>query len=525
MRAAHLPLILLLLAHQGTTEAWAGDLEIKSAAADLAAEGVNDPTPEERAAAFADYRSELERGQKARAADALVAIIGDAMSEPHHGEAYAKLGDLLSDLDLPYASLSSYARALEIDAEAQWSAAAIERAFSLADQVGDTALLEPIFAKNVGGDVDKLTRSRMAYLAARENYRDGKYGLTLGLLRLVIRDAPAYADAKMLEGVVLNQQGRPSDALEPLLEAYDTAKATKRSDRFLNAVLMNVGRSYYAAGNYPRSIEYFAKVSRDSEFWLQAQFERGWAHFRLDDMNGTIALLHNHGSPFFEDFYFPEGHLLRVYSLFLLCKFPEASNQIDSFKALYTPVFEEMRTASSGLSAEDAFELARGFALDGDPGPFPEPVLRTWRNEARLLASIDSVQHAEDELARLRNISANPFVSHVSRWISSRRDQIVKMEGERFRDKLVDATDELGGMLTNVELSKLDMLQFETRLYEQAAITGQLAEKERRVMRSDRARKGWLYWPYQGEFWADELGYYKVNAIPECPAGLRSNED
>ena len=525
MRATTLPLLLLFLAHQGVTAAWAGDLEIQSAADDLTIDGEGGPTPEERAAAFADYASELERGQKARAADALVAIVTDPMAEPFYGEAYAKLGDLLSDLDLPYGSLMAHSRALEIDAEAEWSAASIERAFALADRVGDTALLEPVFAKNVGGDVDRLTRSRMAYLAARENYRQGRYGVTLGLLRLVIRDAPTYADAKMLEGVVLNQQGRHTDALKPLLEAYDTAQATKRDARFVNAVQLNVARSYYAAGNYPRAIEYFANVSRDSEFWLQAQFERGWAHFRLEDMNGTIALLHNHGSPFFEDFYFPEGHLLRVYALFLMCKFPEASKQIDSFKAQYTPVFEGMRGATAGLSTEDAFALARGFALDGDPGPFPEPVLRTWRNEARLLGSIDSVQHAEDELARLRNISANPFVAQVSGWIRERRDGIVQAEGERFRQKLVSATDELGGMLTNVEISKLDMLQFETRLYEQAAITGQLADKERRVMRTDRVRKGWLHWPYQGEFWADELGYYKVNAIPECPAGLRSSEE
>jgi tetratricopeptide (TPR) repeat protein len=325
MRATHLPLLLLLLAHQGTSDAWAGDLEIKSSAADLSIEGEGGPTPEEHDAAFADYRSELERGQKARAADALVAIIGDPMDEPFHGEAYTLLGALLGDLDLPYGSLMAYAKALEIDAEAEWSAAAIDKAFALADRVGDTALLEPVFAQNVGGDVDKLTRSRMAYLAARENYRQGKYGLTLGLLRLVVRDSPLHADALMLQGVVLNQQGRPTDALKPLLEAYDVARDSEREARFLNALLLNVARSYYAAGNYPRAIEYFAKVSRDSDFWLQAQFERGWAHFRLEDMNGTIALLHNHGSPFFEDFYFPEGHLLRVYALFLLCKFPEAS--------------------------------------------------------------------------------------------------------------------------------------------------------------------------------------------------------
>jgi tetratricopeptide (TPR) repeat protein len=526
MRVTLLALPALLLALHGSSDAWAGRTpEIKTSADELTIEGEGEPTPEEHAAAFNDYLSELERGQKARAADALIALIADPLGEPFHAEAYAKLGDLLTDLDLPYASLCAFAKALTLDAEAEWSPKAVDKAFALADRVGDSALLEPVFAKNVGGDVDKLTRSRMAYLAARENYRQGQYGLTLGLLRLVVDKSPHYADAKMLHGVVLNQQNRPTDALAPLIEAYQVGEDTGREPRFLNTVLLNIARSYYAAGNYPRAIEYYAKVSRESDFWLEAQFERGWAHFRLEDMNGTIALLHNHGSPFFADSYFPEGHLLRVYALFLLCKFPEATKQIEAFEQRYGPVHKEMKAAVAGLSAEDAFELARGFALEGDPGAFPEPVLRTWRSEARLLGSIDAVQHAEDELSRLRNISANPFVSEVSRWIRVRREEIVRGEGERFRDELQGATDDLAGMLSNVQISKLDMLQFETRLYEQASLTGRLSDKERRVVRTERVRKGWVYWPYQGEYWADELGYYRVNAIPECPAGLRGTQE
>lgn len=528
MRASHLSLPLLLLltvASTDSVQAGNDDIEFANAAGDIAVEGEGEPSKEERAAAFADYRSELERGQKARAADALVALIDDPASDWFHAEAYAKLGEILDQLDLPYASLMAYSHALERDSEAQWSPKAIEKAFALADQVGDAALLQPVFAKNVGGDVDKITRSRMAYLAARQNYRKGKYGLTLGLLRLVVEQSPYYADAQMLQGVVLNQQGRPTDALKPLLASYDAARATKREDRFLQALLLNMGRSYYAAGNYPRAIEYYAKVARDSDYWLEAQFERGWAHFRLEDMNGTIALLHNHGSPFFEDYYFPEGHLLRVYALFLLCKFPEATKQIDAFKETYQPIFAGMRDATAGLSPDQAFELAKAYVLDGDPGPFPEPMMRSWRGEARLLASIDAVQHAEDELARLRNISANPFVAKVTGWIRDRRDEIVRSEGERTRDKLQARTDRLGEMLTNVEISKLDMLQFETRLYEAASVTGRLSDKKRTVIRQHRVRKGWVHWPYQGEYWADELGYYKVNAIPECPAGLRGSQE
>ena len=60
----------------------------------------------------------------------------------------------------------AYERALATDATGVSSVA--KKAIALADEVGDTALLEEVFSKNVGLDVDDATRSRMAYLAARE---------------------------------------------------------------------------------------------------------------------------------------------------------------------------------------------------------------------------------------------------------------------------------------------------------------------------------------------------------------------
>ena len=75
-------------------------------------------------------------------------------------------------------------------------------------------------------------------------------------------------------------------------------------------------------------------------------------------------------------------------------------------------------------------------------------------------------------------------------------------------------------MLTDTEIAKLDMLRLETKLYEQASITGQIPDAEKKVKRSERVRRGYVSWPYEGEIWADEVGYYRVNATPECPPGL-----
>ena len=86
-------------------------------------------------------------------------------------------------------------------------------------------------------------------------------------------------------------------------------------------IILNVARSYFAMKNYPLAAEFFAKIPRDSIYWPEAQFERAWAHFYMQDMNGSLGLLFTLGTPYFTAEHYPEAQLLRVYSLFMLCKF------------------------------------------------------------------------------------------------------------------------------------------------------------------------------------------------------------
>ena len=60
----------------------------------------------------------------------------------------------------------------------------------------------------------------------------------------------------------------------------------------------------------------------------------------------------------------------------------------------------------------------------------------------------------------------------------------------------------------------------ETQMLNRAAQTGKMEDAKRQVRRTKRIRSGELVWEYQGELWADELGYYRVNTKSECPASL-----
>ncbi len=473
----------------------------------------------DRAEAFSEYETQLATGQKSRAADALVALVEDPAKAAYHAEAYGKLGELFLGLDLPYAAVTAWSRAFAAadDTNTPEIGLYVPKAIETAKKVGDTAILEAPFSKNLALARTEDVRGQMAFLAAREAFHDDSFGLGLGMLKMVKEGDPVYPDAKALEGVILNQQGRPQDALTPFEAAQ---KAGRDKDmRFKDSVSLNLARSYYAAGNYPRAIQGYAAVSRGSEFWPQAQFERAWSHFRIDDLNGTLAVLFTLDTPFFTSWYFPEADLLRVYAMFLMCKFPEANNEIDAFRSGYKPIYESLRGWSGKTDAE-SFVLARRYAETGASDPLPESILRPYASEERLLGSIAAVKSADDELDRLKNVAANPFSETARRWVTERRDSVIDAEGARIGARISEQEAQIGQMLDDTEIFTLDILRMKSMLYQQAAALGAMPDAARVVKREERVRKGWREWPYEGEVWADELGYYRVDSTPECPAGL-----
>ena len=127
---------------------------------------------------------------------------------------------------------------------------------------------------------------------------------------------------------------RHGDALAPLQSALAVGGRAKRGELFKSVVQMNLARAYYAAGNFPQAAHYWSELERGDPKWLDAQFERAWAHFRMEDMNGTLGLLQNHVSPYFADRYYPEAAMLRL--LHSSCSaVPEASAQLEAFQSQY----------------------------------------------------------------------------------------------------------------------------------------------------------------------------------------------
>ena len=392
-----------------------------------------------------------------------------------------------------------------------------------ANLVADPELLGEALVGGLEHITEDAARAQALLVAAREAFRDGELGVATELASRVPSATDEHVDAELLTGVVLAQQGRFNDALIPLIAARSLGERRGRGERFRNLLDMNLARAYYAAGNYGRAIETYEGISRDSQYWPQAAFETAWASFRADDMQGALGRLHTLQSPFFEGWYYPEADLLRVYSLFMLCKFPEASDRIDQFEVTYKPILASLDEELATLSPVQAFDDVRA-SNAGGAHRLPHAVVRTFQFEDRFIDAQASVASIDAERTRLEGYRSLALAGLAVDWLDTRREEIVTREGRRVLQRAGHSRDELSEFLSGLEITRLDILSLEAELYERAARTGVLDYGDRIGKLRKLGKQGARVWPYQGEYWLDELGHYQVDARSDCPAGLASED-
>jgi len=69
--------------------------------------------------------------------------------------------------------------------------------------------------------------------------------------------------------------------------------------------------------------------------------------------------------------------------------------------------------------------------------------------------------------------------------------------------------------LGNAEIYKVELITAEKNIYD-AAFRGQIRDKIATRKMDPNVPRGYRYWPFEGEYWIDELGWYEVNTINEC---------
>lgn len=471
---------------------------------------------EAHAALFGAIDAMIEAGNTDGAEDALAGVLANPSQASAHGEAAGRLAEAFEQRGWTLAATDLWARAVREAPD--WVSPKLQAVLDLSDDTGAERALAAALAENVGLTSDPELRNRIAIVAARHHLRLENYGTADAILRLGRSDAARFEEIALLKGVMASQQSRFADAIEPLAQAQALARERERDDVFVQLATINLARAHFGAQNFGQATQVYLQVDRGSDFWLDAQLESAWAHFRAGNMNTTLSVLFNTKTSFFDAFFAPESDFLRTYALFNLCKFTAAREEIDAFGERYRPRVDEL--ASIRLTPQDAYDEVLAMRA-GENVSMPLYMLRKYRHDRGFDVAVELVERADAELHDLGD-GARPATALAKRLTEQLRTDRIAHEGQRVLNDASTSADTLRRFLQNVEITKVDLLTLEGDMYTRAAATNDLGLPDTTVqLRNERKRRrGYRVWPFDGEEWADELGWFVFHTRPDCPVAL-----
>jgi tetratricopeptide (TPR) repeat protein len=379
------------------------------------------------------------------------------------------------------------------------------------------------------------------YLMGRYKYRNRLWDEALQLFAKVDRRSKYYVQSQFFSGISFVQQRKSVPAVQAfqrIVGAVEEGQGGDDGTRLKDLAYLSMARTYYSASvrvddvtNAPTvdssklsaAVKYWNLVDDDSEYWLDALFEESWAYYMAGDYSHALGNVHTIEAPYFPKSYFPEGQVLKAVIYFSNCQFDDAQAISAKIQAKYKPIYDEL----AGLVAkypEGTDDALVKFLVDVRAGTanvssHVKPVVELALGDRQLLRFLEYVKMLDEETTRLGEM---PVELRKSGLGSDIKDNVelartlavqgaTKLTRERFQRNL----DELAEQLRNTDKIVIDVLAAQRNQLEQALVDAQVSETEsqRNIVVADAEH---VVWPFKGEYWRDELGFYRQTITSKC---------
>lgn len=301
-------------------------------------------------------------------------------------------------------------------------------------------------------------------------------------------------------------------------------------ERMRDLAWLSLGRMYYTAANQEddagqyrvdgrvlgAAIDAWERIEPGSEHWLDALFEASWAFYLVGDYERALGRIHSLDSPYFRDELYPEAQVIRAVAHYSVCQLDATEAIIAGFRRRYDPIRAALvRVREAHADATRANALLAALRASGTPSflsPEVARLLRRTLGDRELLAESALVLAIADEEERAAHGPGVREHEALFAWL-----------GQELAVQRALADDHVGELV----LARLDRLldELRDRQNEMDAIDLEVATMRRTAPPSPRATAGdasivadqeHMVWPFDGEYWRDELPYYRVRVRNRC---------
>jgi hypothetical protein len=404
----------------------------------------------------------------------------------------------------------------------------IDRLSIAADALGDDTLLNYAISKVRIDEFPQNQKDVVYYRLGEIKLRNGQYAEAGDLFSRVSSNSRYAANARFNRGLAKLESNQPQEALQLFQSLQNSRAKASVTDTNRVASQMAIARTYYQMQDWDKAMEAYREIPRDSEYWHDALFESSWAQLRSAKFRSTLSNLQSLHSAFYEDSFIPESLLVRSIVYLYICKFDETEKTLNLFEAQYSPVRSQLGrfldTTREPLAYFQEIEKAYYIRKDKKPNQgmrLPYMVARAVLDEGNVKRSFGYLKALNDEKSRIEaipNIARSPLGIYAMKVLASRFKNSKVSTGEQVRSHLLTMRKNLNDFFEQASFVRYEMINGKKELLKKK-IAGKQAPSAQIDENMDRkfyTQNGYEYWPFDGEYWLDEIGNYHYLGQQSC---------
>ena len=392
---------------------------------------------------------------------------------------------------------------------------------------GDPAMLSRIsaFGSLFPDRIDAKYRDEMAFLLGQNAFNQGELESALSYFALVSPDSIFWARSLYYKGITFVRQydAQPAvDAFKALLALDGKGAEAEEGKRLNEMAMLAMARTFYSTGEFEKSLRLFEGIPLGSSTWLDALFESSWAHFQLAQSNRALGNLHSLNSPFFSAQYYPEAPILQAVILFESCRYTGVRKTLDLFDDVYAPLLQQLEALATERTSDldyFGFYEASESKLATDFDPRLQQITRAALSDRSVREAEAFVRQVESERAALSKLPAEVVAGPFGQYLAGKLDGelglaqtnlggLVRRRMERITGELRTKRREAEAIRVEVDLSEASLLKAQKAMGAVGEVPDVVSE----------TRPAWyqMAWPFEKEYWRDELGHYSYHIASKC---------
>jgi hypothetical protein len=457
-------------------------------------------------------------------------------TEANKQKAEFVMGKTLYKLKFYSASLSYFDKIVQKGAAHPHYNETLKWLASLSREVSDSAGVLDKIGKYNRAELEQpaleSVRDELYFLLGKYNYNKGKFKEAVSLFGAVSPKSEFYVQAKLFEGATHVREYQAKPAVDSFKEVLRVGRESSdpKVKPYEDLANLSMARVFYSTRQYDLAAKYYDLVSMESYDWPNSLFEASWANFMLKTAGYSKALgnIHTLQAPFFENFIKPESVAealtVKATIYFYNCLYDRAADVIRDFNDQVPALAQDLKRILDKNTANDAF-FEYASKIREDQTDLPANVERAAKavlSDRSLARRFDYVKELDRELAQHEKADpawkSTSVANAVLTDITLQRSLTVNETGELAKQRVSRLVGELAQLIKRVIKIEYEILQgqkgaLEQEVIQEQQIAGAGKSTEIGNVRVDDEHQ---YWPFNGEYWRDELGYYRYRLLNRC---------